>query len=107
MEQNNILKDYYKAKLQLEILTLEVKEKQEAVLALLREMPDNKAGIPEAKFAVRKTPVYQFSEAWQDKADFVEKAKNSLKELQTEEIKTGVAKVINETMTVVMIKNKA
>ena len=34
-DKQNVLSDYYKAKLQLEILTLQVKEKQEEVLKYL------------------------------------------------------------------------
>ena len=103
---DTLLKDYYKAKLSLEILTLEVKEKGEAVLALLREMPDGKAGIPEAKFYVRSTPSYAFSAEVDKLVSKVEVLKEAVKVQQKTEIESGVAKVDHETMAVVMVKSK-
>lgn len=103
-DKTTVLHDYYKAKLQLEILTLEVKDKQEAVMAYLTQQPDGKAIIDHAKFATRKTPVYEFSEQVKKAEDFAKESSKLIKDQKDLEIKNGTAKVISESVTVVMTK---
>lgn len=102
-----ILEDYYKAKLTLELLTLEVKEKQEAVMAYLESQPDQKADIPQAKFVIRKTPVFgNFSSTVQRLESEIKEKQEIVKEVKKQEIETGVATVVDESRTVMMVKTK-
>lgn len=102
---NDLLTDYYKAKLNLELLTLQVKEKQEAVMAFLKSQPDNKAAIPQAKFTIRKTPVYGgFSMNIADLETEVKDKQETIKRMKKEEIENGVAKVVDEMVVVQMTK---
>lgn len=103
-DKTTVLHDYYKAKLQLEILTLELKEKQEAVLEYLAQQPDGKAAIDHAKFTIIKTPVYEFSEYVQHTEETRKEADKILKDQKALEIKNGKAKIISETTTVRMTK---
>lgn len=103
---DNLLKDYYTSKAALDILTEELDEKKKIIIEHLKTIPDNKTGIDEAKFSLRLTPTYQFTQAVEDKAKFVEVAKQALKEVQAEEIKSGAAKVVKTTEILVMTKNK-
>lgn len=103
-DKKKVLHDYYKAKLRLEILTAEVKEKQEAVMTYLSEQPGGKAEIDHAKFTVRKTPVYEFSEQVKKAEDFAKESSKLIKDQKDLEIKNGIAKVISESVTVMMIK---
>jgi len=101
-----ILEDYYKAKLSLEILTLEVKEKQEAVMAFLESQEDQKAEIPQAKFVIRTTPIYKFSNKVDALEEDVKLSKEAVKDEQKGEIEAGIATIVDETRTVMMVKTK-
>jgi len=103
-----ILEDYYKSKLTLEILTLEVKEKQEAVMAFLESQPDQKADIPQAKFVIRKTPVFgNFSMNVADMETEVKDKQEVIKKMKKEEIENGTATIVDESKTVMMVKTKS
>lgn len=100
-----ILKDYYKKKLKLEVLTLEVKEAQEKVLAHL-ETVGGKAEIKDAKFSVRTSPTYEYTALVDALEEQVKSKKEEVKKLQKYEIEHGAAKIVSETKIVVMTKAK-
>lgn len=102
-----ILEDYYKAKLTLELLTLEVKEKQEAVMAYLESQPDGKAEIKNAKFTIRKTPVYgNFSSFVKNLEEDIKEKQQIVKDTKKQEVESGVATIVDEAKTVMMVKAK-
>jgi len=104
---DKLLTDYYKAKLSLELLTLEVKEKQEAVMAYLKDQPEGKAAIPQAKFTIRKTPVYgNFSTFVKDLETEIKEKQEIVKDVKKHEVEAGVATIVDETVTVQMTKTK-
>lgn len=107
-DKQKVLNDYYKAKLQLEILTLTVKEKQEEVLKYLSEQPNERAEIEHARFVIRKTPIYEFNDDIKklesENKEKIEKLNYEVKSAKQNALDLETVKIIGESTTVVMTK---
>ncbi len=113
----NILLDYQETKLALEILSQELEEKKEKLIKFLQEN-GGKGETPNAKFSLRKTTSYKFSEKVQKYDDAlkvkvdtfnesIKETKSAIVQLKNNEIEDGVAEVIGETYTPVMSVKKS
>jgi len=113
MESTKLLKDYYKAKLELSLAQENVKILGEELTKFLANRDDRRAEIPEAKFTLRTTTSYRFSKAVEKQEEKIKAIQESieeklrmnkeiLKSMQEEEIAGGVAEKISESFVPVM-----
>ena len=112
----NILEEYQETKLALEILSQELEEKKEALIKFLHEN-NGKGETANAKFSLRKSVSYRFSEKVEKYEtdlklkvdtfmDGIKETKSAITQLKANEVEDGVAEVLSETFTPVMIVKK-
>ena len=101
MTKQEILEDYKISKMALDIMTKNVNEKKQAVVEVLRDLPNEKAVYSGASFSLRSYKRYEFS-------DETDSLAIELSEAKKREIESGVAKVVGETVspTIRIVKEK-
>lgn len=109
MESKNLtklLRQYYEAKQNLAEAEGIVKDLSTALTDALMEQEGHRADIPEARFILRMNPTYKFSKKVEIQEEKLSLQKEIIKSLKDAEIAEGVAEVISERFTPVMMPVK-
>lgn len=105
MEKNQskkLVEDYVKAKMKLDILELDVKEKKQAVIDALKEDEVKTVHTADATVTLRETKKYEYSRSISLKEETLKVEKKSLNLLRKEEVEDGTAKHVDSTFAVVV-----
>jgi hypothetical protein len=100
----NLLKDYYSIKNQIDELTKESDLKKGEIISYLKTLPNNRIETDQARFSIRVTPTYVFgpvTKAAQEQAVIL---KEEIKKLEKLEIDNGTAKLEKTSEALVMTK---